>query len=69
MSKALKSMSKEDRVKAISHRIAGKTMGLGFWSAKEAQAKMGIVQKVEVTQSKVVEDDVSNNIVSEDYLE
>lgn len=40
MSKSLRSMSESERKAAIARRLASKTMGLGYWSAVDAQARL-----------------------------
>lgn len=40
MSKSLRSMSESERKAAIARRLSSKTMGLGYWAAVDAQARL-----------------------------
>ena len=40
MAKSLRSMSEFERKAAIARRLASKTMGLGYWGAFDAQARL-----------------------------
>ncbi len=40
MAKSLRSMSESERRAAIARRIASKTMGLGYWAARGAAARL-----------------------------
>jgi hypothetical protein len=40
MSKSLRSMSEFERKTVIARRLSSKTMGLGYWGAFDAQARL-----------------------------
>ncbi len=40
MAKSLRSMSESERKAAIARRLSSKTMGLGYWGAFDAQARL-----------------------------
>lgn len=40
MAKSLRSMSEFERKAAIARRLASKTMGLGYWGAFDAKARL-----------------------------
>ena len=40
MAKSLHSMSESERKAAIARRLSSKTMGLGYWAAVDAQARL-----------------------------
>ena len=40
MAKSLRSMSESERKAAIARRLASKTMGLGYWAARGAAARL-----------------------------
>ncbi len=40
MAKSLRNMSESERKAAIARRLSSKTMGLGYWGAFDAQARL-----------------------------
>ena len=40
MAKSLRSMSESERKAAIARRLSSKAMGLGYWAAVDAQARL-----------------------------
>lgn len=40
MSKSLRSMDKEKRIKVIEHRLKNQTKGNGYWAAVDAKKKI-----------------------------
>jgi hypothetical protein len=51
MTQALNKYHGKERIRVIKRRIASKTEGLGYWAAKDAEAKYGLKEKNEETKN------------------